>query len=593
MLDDYLSDVAVLAGINETENDYEELNKWLNLEEDDYKNLDSSLTYGYLDKSLSNFIDEDADLYELGIVEEKYDDNEIIDKKEAKGILSRAINYQNNKEYNPHYDVTYQDNVIDDLTNSKVGDIIFDENDNKFYKIVEINNDHNIYEEAQFEEVYKQMDIEDSFDIDFSQAEIIPNGEEVQSNYVNNSYELLASKTHSFNSDGFRVSYTLNSSNISIHISKNENGLNYYGDVSLSNVKPTFKWVYDEENVKHAYFRVNFNSTEKLGVSTGKYNNYYLDFKDLDSKSFIKKLSNTVKAKEDELEASIPICTIKTSIPELPSVTLNLEVLVKIYASGKIELQLYNKHSLGFETKDGSFRIINDNERDFDVIASGSGKSVLGVNFSINGVGKRLADIEFDGGLRGELKATVHLYDEEGNMTSQNSDIAYSAISEIAKENNNVKVCGDVSFHWLLDIKLNTSKTLLYKYGLTKTISLLDEDNQVFGNLHHIEDGHFVLSCTRKNRNVTNNTSLSVSSNRISLDSYAEVISLNDNYEINIKSLPNGYSLSDLRYMSENSDVASVTNGSIIGNNLGSTKIKVYTSDNKYSAYINILVSSE
>ena len=57
-------------------------------------------------------------------------------------------------------------------------------------------------------------------------------------------------------------------------------------------------------------------------------------------------------------------------------------------------------------------------------------------------------------------------------------------------------------------------------------------------------------------------------------------------------SLPEGYSLSDIRYSSSDSDVVAVSAGKLITKKAGSAKIRVYTSDSKYSSYINVLVST-
>ncbi|MBO4354487.1 MAG: DNA gyrase subunit A, partial [Clostridia bacterium] len=63
-------------------------------------------------------------------------------------------------------------------------------------------------------------------------------------------------------------------------------------------------------------------------------------------------------------------------------------------------------------------------------------------------------------------------------------------------ENPDVKVCGDVSLYWMMDLMFNTMKAQLYKLGFSRTFSILNEENQIFGNMHHIENGHFVPACT-------------------------------------------------------------------------------------------------
>lgn len=592
-IEDYLNDLAIASGLSdnrEINNNLSVLLSWGVIKSYDKDILYEDLNYDFLGETISNLIEEEKGLISLknhGWVDLDMREKTLVSKQESQRIIDSAVHYINNKKFVSKYDIEYKDNVKNDDSELEVGDIFYNEETNEFEKL----NEDLELEDAQFEEVYDSFYIEDSFEIDFSKSEVIPYKEE-ETSYVNNRFNLLSSKTHTFNSDGYRVSYSLNASNISVHISKNEKGVNVYSDISLSNVKPNFKWIYDDDNIKHAYFKIDFNSNEKLGCSIGKYYNYYLDYKELDSKNFIKKLKNNYRDFDDEIEASIPICTIKTPIPNVPTATINLEVLAKIYASGKAELQLYNTHSLGFETKDGKFRIINDSTKDYDAILSGSSKACLGLNISIDAVKTRLADVEFDGGLRAELKQTIHLYDDEGNMTSEESEIPYSTLVDISNMNNNVDICADVSLHWLFDITFNTYKTMMYKYGFTKKLNILDEDNQLFGNMHHIENGQFVKKCTRKNKKPVLLTT-SVKLDKISLASYAEVIHKDETYEIVIKALPFGYKEEDIIYESSDDLIAYTNSNKVIALKPGSVKIRVCTSDEKYSAYVNILVSSE
>lgn len=188
------------------------------------------------------------------------------------------------------------------------------------------------------------------------------------------------------------------------------------------------------------------------------------------------------------------------------------------------------------------------------------------------------------------------MYDNSGNLSSINSDYEYSILDELSTNNPNIKVCADVSLYWMFDVIINTSKSLLYKHGITKTLNILDDDNQVFNNMHHIEDGQFVDHCTRKSKLVLNTNTSNIDtlnqSNKIILSSYAEVIVVGNSKKIDIINIPSGYSKQDIKYTSFDPEIATVSNGSIYANKYGTTKILVSTNDDKYSAYINVLVST-
>ena len=594
-VEDYLNDLAIKSGLsdeNNTDKNINALKDW-KLIVDEEVDLDKKLDYDLLCKSLGRLLDYDDDYIEYfkkeGLIDNKKNQDSIVSIEDGKELIDKIVEKINNKEFENEYNYKYKENVKDEQDDLKVGDIILE--DNVYKVITKITEDGYLSSDATFEEVFSDFEISDSFEIDFNEAQIFPYYED-ENIYVNNNYNLLASNNHVFNTDGFRVSYNISGSGLNVHVSKNVNGLNVYGDLSVHNIKPTIKWTYKEDDLKNCYFKVDFNTTEKLGVSDGKYGNYYLDFKDLDSSSFVSLLKSMVNPMSDKVEASIPICKIKTPIPNIPTANITLDVLIKIYVSGKIELAFYNNHQVGFETKNGSIRFINDHKNNFDSIIKASGKSALGLNIGLEAVKMTLADVELDSGVKAEVSSTMHLYDDDGNSSAQKSEISYSALDEISKDNENVKVCGDVSLYWLMDLTINTAQSKMSKLGFSKTYHILDDDNQIFGNLHHIENGHFVEKCSRKSKSNIK-TMESVSSNKIVLDSYAEVLKTNETYQIIIKSLPENYNQNQITYYSPNTSIALVdSNGLIKAIAPGSVQIVVSSNDQKYKAYVNILVST-
>lgn len=597
LIKEYLNYLAYKSGISDSSNIDEFFNclkKWQVVTSEDYMYLDNDLNYAFLARSITSLIGESGNPIDVLIAKDWISsdakESDYVNEDDGKFVVDKAVELINNRTFSSIYEYEYLDEIKSQDDELEDDDVFLD--DNNTYKVV-VDSQNNEYRDAEFEEVYSYFNIEDSYEIDFSDAEITPLQEEENTSYVNNKFNLLASKTHVFNKDGFRVSYKINTSGLDIHVSKDIDKATVYADASINSIKPNFKWTYDKGDLKNCYFNLKMNTTTSLGVTKGKYGNYYLKLKDLDSSSFMSTLKSMLVDKGDELEAIIPICQIKTPIPNVPLAYIDMTIGIKLYVSGRVELILYNAHNIGFEVKDGSARYFYEHDDDIDTIAKASGKAALAINFGIDATKYRLCDIELDGGVKAELKSTVHLYDSDFVDSPINSDIAYSTLEEVSKDNPYVKVCADVSLYWLVDLICNTSKSLLYKMGFTKTFHILDDDNQVFGNLHHIEDGKFVKSCTRKNKvAITNNTFTINTSNKIVLNTYAEVLLKGDTFKIQLISLPSGYSEKDIRYSSSDDSVASISGGSITAYKAGSCKIKVYTSDNKYSSYINILVST-
>lgn len=594
---EYLNYLAYKSGISDSSNTDEFFNclkNWKVVTSDDRIYLNNDLNYAFLSRTISNLIEESGNPLDIlkskKWIKDNAKENQYVDSNTAISVVDKAVELINNKTFNCTYEYEYISEPKTKEDEFNKNDIFYDDETNNYKLVID---DEDNYRDACFEEVFSYFDISNSYEIDFSEAEVIPLQEEVNTSYINNKFNLLSNKNHVFSKDGFKISYTINSSSIDVHVSKNVDYATVYADASINSLRPNFKWTYDSGDLKNCYFNLKMNTTASLGATKGKYGNYYLKLKDLDSSSFMSTVKSMIVPKSDEVEATIPICQIKTPIPNVPFAYINMTVGIKLYVSGRVELLVYNAHNIGFEVKDGNSRFFYEHNDDLDTIAKASAKAALAINLGVDATNFRLFDIELDGGVKAELKTTVHLYDSDFNQTTNETDIAYSTLEEVSKDNPYVKVCGDVSLYWLVDLICNTSKSVMYKMGFTKTFHIFDENNQIFGNLHHIEDGKFVKSCTRKDKVAITNETINIQvSNKIVLNSYAEVLLQGDTFKIEIVSLPSGYSERDIRYSSSNSDVASLSNGTITAIKSGSSKIKVYTSDNKYSSYINILVST-
>ena len=594
LIADYLSDLAYSSGISD-KHDFEmiceDLYQWKVIDELDIVNKNDYLKYDFLIETINNLTNNESFFESLKEnINKKYTLDEEVDKSYAQKIIKLACNDINNQIFTPNYTFIKQDNVksIDDSLSD--GDIIYDEENGKYirYKHGAEGTD------ANFEDVVRELIIEDSFDVDFENIELIPYAyENKDSNYINTRFNLLSSPNkETFEYNGYTIYYDVTKAGIKVNISKKkDNGSKLYADININKIQPSVKWHYQEGDITNAYFRLNFNTNEKIGFNSSKYQNYYLDFKELDATSFRSLLRSTVRKKDNAVDTSIPLFKIKIPMEAIPTAFIYLDVNINLSAEGKLELVLTNSHNIGFEIKDGHARFINDHERDYDFIAQASAKTGLGVKMSLEMINKSLMDINVNGGINASLSTTLHLYDEEGNKTQEKIDLAYDAVNDIAKENNDVKVCGDISFNWYADLLFNSSSTLLYKHGLTKKINLLNEDNQVFGNMHHLENGHFVKRCTREERNKTKIESQEINSEKLILEKTGIVLKNNETYNINLKHIPKEYSLNDLIYESEDNSIVEVNNASLKALNKGNTRVLIKTKDNKYQTYLKVLVS--
>ena len=601
---DYLKDLSMITGVCEDENYLYELEKYGIIADEDKSILNRKLSADYLLKSCRKFF-LDENYYNEFLNETLIRDitKTSVEKQEAIEIIKLLAQYINNQKFEEENEVIENPEVIhiDSYIKEgeklscgeklKLNDRVYLEKDKSYHSIKEINLDgtYSLSEEGDFFEAFSisQNDV----DIDFENAQI----KEYQGNtssYFNNSFMMLKSEKEEKTLFGFKLSYVTKKNGIDIRLERNEDGMKIYYDFSLSGVKTTYKVADDvTSDKKSSYFKVDFNISNKLGVSSGKYNYYYLDYRELEAADFLSSVKNAIHTKNDAIEASIPICTISTPISAVPTLNFNVDILMNIYISGKIELVAANKGYAGFECRNGAVRLIKDIDNTADFILGANSKAAAALNFSLSLANMRLSDIELALGIKASLSSIMHLYDENGKDNPVSSDIEYYALDEISRENNDVAICGDVSLNWVMDIQVNTSKTKLYRFGLNKRFEILDKDNQVFGNKTHIENFQFVDKCTRKNKTAIKNEGLNLNSDKIILDKYSLVVKVNESADIPVKSLPLNYELSDLK-ISSDKDIVDIAELRLYARSIGSCIITISTSDGKYNSYLNVLVST-
>ena len=582
---DYLKELSYKTGItlaSEKDNILSDLREFGIYKESDNDILDRNLTYKYMLDSILVF-------NEGEIVDLNYDDEDFVTKEDAYRFIDKLTSIINNKSFETIEYHEYKPEVKENLSNLQINDIYFDENNNVYKRVVD-NNGNTV--DASFEEIFEELKISSSEEINFDESIIIDDEGSIEETvYDSENYNLLSTKRHVINQKGYRISYKITSGVIDFRISK-DSGVNSYVDFSLSNIKPSYKWDYKDGKINEAYFKVDYRLSSEVGVSKGKKQTYILDLSNLDTSSLLSTITSSLKKQSKDVEATIKICTIKTPIPGIPLAFINVDVLARVYIDGKIDIVATMNNTTGFEVINNKFRFINDGKQDIDFNIEASARAVAGVNFNIEAAKFRLMDLEVTAGVKASCKPIVHLYDHDGNMTTNEVDLDLEELEDVASKNDNVKVCADVSLNWILNVDVNTSKSLLYKFGLSRSKEILNKKNQILGNMTHIENGHFVKTCTRKPKNYSSKEINSIDVNKILLEKYSVAINQGEKYLIPIKGLPNGYSNNDLLITSSDPSIASINNLYIIGNKVGSTKITIETKDSKYKAYINVLIST-
>ena len=607
----WLEDVCELSGficednIDKTLEDYGVIKEGYN--------HDESLKREFMAYTLSNLLGENNHLYNsvindiddskyrdeilnfvsysyININDQMFHPKKEVSKDEALEYLKMAVDYINNRDYENVSNLEFSEEIIylDENSEYQSGDVIYD--GENLYRVMD-----GLYEMVDLEDILNDSYISGSEMIDFDSAYI----EEIHQTYQNSSiyeddeFERQSSQSgvKTFEINGYKVSYSAALNRLHLHISKkNDHGINFYFDSDIYDIKPSYKWNYKNSKLQEGYLRLGFKTSEETGMSIGSYQYLYGDFSELDKTNLFETAKNFLKEKEDMVDTSFSICRIHVPVGNIPTLEILLELKVNIYVSGKVELLLTSTHNLGFEYRNGTMRIINDSNKDIDFNLEASTSCKTNLDISLKALNKRIMNVDAEAGIKAKMDTIVHMYDDDLHI-SENSSAPYDILNALLNENGEVMACGDLSLYWVANLTFNEADTMAYRLGLYRKINILDEDNQIFNNRHHIENGMFVDKCTRDIPFTLKSDEIELNTDKIILESYSMVIK-NKEETVVILSIPDGYTLEDLRFESSDNNILKVTdNGVINAIKPGVSKIRVYTNDDKYESYINCLVS--
>ena len=593
---EFLDEIILQSGFKDQA--YDELVNYGVIESDELDSLNEILDYPFVYKSLSRLIDNNAKediLIEKAIIKTFKEGQ--VDFEYVKNLIKEVVYYINHQSFDTKFSAkTYIHKELDDYKLD--GNFLYTENklskedlikiDDTSYKVKQVYEDYYEVEEAAVEDLYQNLQFSYSDDIDFQNIEILED-QIIEFEDVDYHDDLKRHNDEHFANvkeiNGYRISYSFTPKSLYFYVSRKVGGVNAYFNTRISHLRPSVDWDYEKGVIKHAYFKLNYETSESFGFSKAKYKRLYADLEQLNNQDLISALTNLIKENNDEIENSFTICKFKLAIPDMPMVNIICDVKLNFYISGKVGISIVTNNEQGLEINNNQMRIINNNQHDVDgfIGANASSTISLGTALALNDY--KLMDIKTLAGLKAKIKTTAHLHDKVSVV-----DLNYDVANEVLEEKG-IPVCGDLMFHWILDVVFNSNDTLAYRLGLSKAIHILNEDNQVFHNLTHIENGLFVDHCTRKARmNKVNNVELDA--NEIILDRYS-IILREKEAKINILALPKKYQLQDLLFISEDKNIVTVdAQGLITAHNPGATKIKVVTKDNKYEVYVSILVSN-
>ena len=622
-IDEWFNCIITSMKIEVKDNNVQSLINWEILNEKDNFALNNKLNNDLFAKTILRINKEYAENY-LEIAYQKniisnIKKNDLVKKDEALKQLELAVNKRNNQSFINNYDIV-ENPYIKTLKNAKIEKgkiIIYDDIELVEDNIIKYNNEYFIISDiikenqqmqAKIEpcdilEAFESIDISDSFEVDFSKAEIIDDG---NNDIIFNKYSaknadlkplsLAFFESKTIEMKGYKIEIKLSNAQLVVNTQKElSNGMDQYFKLTLNNLKPSFKFKMEDQKIKDAYLKVDFDTIASAGIKNGIAKDLYADFKNVDSSNFISAAKSLFKKYSEVEEATIPLCTIAIPIPQMPILKLMVRLQLNIYASGRAEITLSNDHALGMEVLNGNVRLINDHEHKCDFVIKSTVSLMSRLFFSLNAANMALMDIYAEPGIKGLIQSQVHIYDSNNEQTIMQSDLPLDFLDDASNEVDDVLVCGDIKAYLVLNIGINSTSSLLGKLNLRKNFSILNERNAPLINdgKYHIENWHFVDKCTRNRVIKPQKTQEIIDTTQITIKDYSLIVAKNKTTKIEITGLPNDYTLNDIVYSANKSCVSVDANGIVTGIERGSSIITIQTTDGKYKAECHVLVKGE
>lgn len=551
--------------------------------------------------------------------------DQAIEKAEALDCLSQIISYINTPEIpDEPAEITYQDDLdicteeplVLDAENLmaqypadagiQAGQYLQDPSTGSFYRAEEILPSEEGLEvrlsEADPQEILDTVHASGSFDVDFSQVEVEGLEDDALSVCPDAPLSWMAAGSSLKQGSvslpaGYTLRWKITSAGLQMQVSKAlPAGSKFIGLLALNSIHPSYQWDMEEGQIEHAYFRVDFSTIESVSLSSSHYRSRYGDFSQLPAKDFLSTVQKFFRREDEIAEVTVPICTLKIPIPDVPMLEITARLQLKLYASGKASLVLTQDHALGMEIRHGAMRQINAHSCRHNASIGASAGALAEVLFGLNMKNLKLADVGCQTGAKADMKSTLHLYAADGTHTTAAADLPASFLSDAAAGNGNVLVCSDLHAYWMLRVVLNSSRTLCGRLGLSQTLQVLDEENaSLFPALdNHMENGHFVPHCTRGERAAPLPSATPLTTDAIRIEDYSIILSAGETESIVITGLPAGYSQADLVFVSSRPAVAAVDgSGRVQALQSGSSIIRISTADGKFTVSCNILVRTE
>lgn len=316
---------------------------------------------------------------------------------------------------------------------------------------------------------------------------------------------LLKKVKLSFSVGGFKVKAKVNDNGFNVSVSGTVcDGVNITKAYDLSNFNVNAKLDCNvlRNNIKDSYVRVDYDLVETTLIN-GSYAASLAETplaEGEDPVDFLTRVKEGLFELTRGANNKIKIFKIDVPIPNVPGVSIGLELSLVIDCYGRIEITVTSSEVKGYEIVNNKARFINNSEvydKDYIIAANAEVKATL--DFQLNVLGVCIVDVAFTGGIGIGIRTTVFVMNDDGSvLDKQTLDLPFDLAVEttVGANRDNLKLCANANLYGILKISVGTNSKILSKLGLTKTWTIFDESNGTFATFH-IEESGIVDHCTR------------------------------------------------------------------------------------------------
>lgn len=457
----------------------------------------------------------------------------------------------------------------------------------KFLKVAQVNEDWILVEEVNYDEV-EELNLEGRVSLDPLSSAIIVQQEIVEFKELPGAGLPAARLSKSFNIQGFTVRISASSDSIHIYASKKtESGLPVFVQFDINEINCSFRWKSKKNQVEASALKVSYETSLTSGLRSADYEDRVVDFSKVDSEHLLSSLKDAFVKQKDCLEESIELAEIQLPFPEMPCCTLNMKIMLHLYAGGKAEIGFESAHEAGFEMINGHIRKIGSTEKQAHLALRASAKATTKLQFGLRVFTKECMDVAVEAGIQANAQTRVLTADQK----QQELDVPYELAELAAEQNEQMLVCADLDASWIVNILLNSKNTVLGAMGASKTFELVNSSNgSLFGKPVHLENFQRVDKCTRAFQ-TDSPLQITINSDRIELKHYLLILEAGESELIQISALPDALQKSDVVYASLDESIASVSSkGQIKAIESGETIVTVSSKDGEYESQCSVFV---